>query len=180
VTLAKVLQGVVDTFSDVLSDTSKSIALEISPALSEDHLLVSGHEGRLAQVITNLVDNAISFSPEGGTVLVRARRIDGFVEFCIEDDGPGIDADKLEQIFHRFYTYRPTADSSRGNNSGLGLSISREIVLAHGGEVWAENRQGPNTGKQEAPLGARFTVRLPAAVCPPNQRIASSRVGIRA
>jgi two-component system, OmpR family, sensor histidine kinase ChvG len=183
VPLAKVLQGIVDTFGDILSDTSKSIALEISPSLSEDSLVVSGHEGRLAQVITNLIDNAISFSPEGGTVLVRARRLDGFVEFCVEDDGPGIDPEKLEQIFNRFYTYRPTAESSRGNNSGLGLSISREIVLAHGGEVWAENRLATGPGAaQQGPLGARFTVRLPAAqsACAPSQRTSSHRVGARA
>jgi len=173
---------VVDTFGDILSDTEKSIGLEISPAMSEDSLTVNGHEGRLAQVITNLVDNAISFSPEGGTVLVRARRLDGFVEFCIEDDGPGIDPENLEQIFRRFYTYRPTAESSRGNNSGLGLSISREIVLAHGGDIWAENRMTAGADASQAPLGARFTVRLPAAPsnCGPLQRMHGNRVGARA
>ena len=181
VKLGRILQGVVETFEDILSDSSKSIALELATPLSDDVLMVHGHEGRLAQIITNLIDNAVSFSPDGGTVLVRARRVDNYVEFCVEDDGPGIDASKLEQIFQRFYTYRPTAESSRGNNSGLGLSISREIALAHGGAIWAENRipTGANAGND--PLGARFTVRLPAAAgaCPPATKNFSSRVRAR-
>ncbi len=118
---------------------------------------------------------AISFSPEDGTVQVRARRDGGMVEITVEDDGPGIDPDKLETVFDRFYTYRPTATTSRGNNSGLGLSISREIIRAHQGEVWAENRYAASTqdvrgnaadkaknGQEPPRLGARFTVRLPA------------------
>lgn len=180
VSLARVLQGVVDTFQDVLGGDSKNVVLEIEPSQSEDALVVNGHEGRLAQVITNLVDNAISFSPEGGTVLVRARRVDGWVEFCVEDDGPGLDPDKLEQIFERFYTYRPTADSSRGTNSGLGLSISREIVNAHGGRIWAENRIATGPGAPRMPLGARFIVRLPAAgTCLPSSKAVPTRAGQR-
>ncbi len=163
VALCTLLDGIVTTFSDILSGTGKEIALEIERSRHEDRLLVNGHEGRLSQVITNLVDNAISFSPEGGTVLVRARRSGACIEFCVEDDGPGISAENLEKIFGRFYTYRPTAESSRGTNSGLGLSISREIVLAHGGEIVAENRMAPGAAGNEPPLGARFTVRLPAA-----------------
>ena len=161
--LCKLLDGIVTTFSDILSGSGKSIAFEVEPASQEDWLLVTGHEGRLSQVITNLIDNAISFSPEGGTVLVRARRSGPFVEVCVEDDGPGISPENLDQIFKRFYTYRPTAESSRGSNSGLGLSISREIIIAHGGEILAENRMAPGAAEDDPPLGARFTVRLPAA-----------------
>jgi two-component system sensor histidine kinase ChvG len=179
VPLARVLQGVVGTFQDVLGDTSKSVELEIEPARSEDPLMINGHEGRMAQVITNLVDNAISFSPEGGTVLVRARRQDKYVEFCVEDDGPGVDVDKLEQIFDRFYTYRPTADSSRGTNSGLGLSISREIVHALGGTIWAENRVATGPGAKGELLGARFIVRLPHASCQQPSKTLARRAGVR-
>ena len=93
--------------------------------------VVSGHGGRLAQVLTNLIDNALSFSPNTGVVKVRIRRQGSHVELTVTDQGMGIEPDKLEQIFTRFYTYRPTASSSRGNNSGLGLSISNEIVQAH-------------------------------------------------
>ena len=162
VALCKLLDGIVNTFSDILSGTGKSIAFEVDPRCSEDSLVVIGHEGRLSQVITNLVDNAISFSPEGGTVLVRAGRFGNLIEIRVEDDGPGIPPENLEKIFRRFYTYRPTAESSRGNNSGLGLSISREIVTAHGGEIWAENRMADGAGPDDRPLGARFVIQLPA------------------
>ncbi len=170
VALCRVLDGIVTTFSDLLGGSGKSIALELEPSSPDDTLTVNGHEGRLSQVITNIVDNAISFSPEGGTVLVRARRVGRLVEICVEDDGPGVAPEHLEQIFKRFYTYRPTSDSSRGTNSGLGLSISREIVLAHGGEIWAENRLAPGAGPGEPPLGTRLVVRLPAAGCGPQTR----------
>ena len=125
-------------------------------------LVVKGHEGRLGQVITNLVDNGLSFSAEGQTVTVKARQVGGDVEFSIEDEGPGMPDDKLEAIFERFYSDRPESDRTRGKNSGLGLSISREIVAAHGGRIWAENRRkgGAAVGPVE---GARFIVRLPAA-----------------
>ena len=181
VALCKMLEGIVTTFSDILGDTSKAIAFEVDPSCPEDALVVNGHEGRLSQVITNLVDNAISFSPDGGTVLVRARRLGNWIEICVEDDGPGIPPENLEKIFRRFYTYRPTSESSRGNNSGLGLSISREIVLAHGGEIWAENRMAAGAEPDEPPLGARFVVRLPAkAECGPQTRSFAHRGSRRA
>ncbi|MEL6258937.1 MAG: ATP-binding protein, partial [Pseudomonadota bacterium] len=120
-------------------------------------LLVRGRDGPLGQVVRNLVDNAISFSPEGGVVdvsLYQANRGPHPVaRIVVEDRGPGIPEDKLETIFSRFYTDRPEG-AAFGNNSGLGLSIVRQIVETHNGEVRAENR--PNGG-------ARFTVDLPAA-----------------
>lgn len=123
-------------------------------------LVVTGNAGRLAQVFTNLVDNAISFSPSGGNVIVKALVTNSEIEIRVEDDGCGIEEDKLETIFSRFYTYRPTEHSSRGSNSGLGLSISREIIMAHGGTISAANR--PSSDPDAGPLGSRFTVRLPA------------------
>lgn len=171
VDLCVLLDGIVNTFADVLSGSGRSIALEVPAASAAGQLVVDGHEGRLAQVVTNLIDNAISFSPEVGTVLIRAERRGDLVELTVEDDGPGIDPANLEHIFKRFYTYRPTADSSRGNNSGLGLSISREIVLAHGGDIFAENRVAPGAPVHDKPLGARFVVRLPAGGrCMPKAR----------
>ncbi|MCC7495920.1 MAG: HAMP domain-containing histidine kinase, partial [Fimbriimonadaceae bacterium] len=123
--------------------------------------IVSGHDSRLGQVIHNLVDNARSFSPEGGTVRVTARRLAHHVEIVIDDDGPGIRPDAIDKIFDRFYTDRP--NHGFGQNSGLGLSISKQIVEAHGGRIWARNRM-QNVPRAEAPavLGARFVVRLPA------------------
>lgn len=160
--LTLILAGTVDTFRDLLSSTEKTIVYEPGPG-ADQGLIVSGHEGRLGQVITNLVDNALSFSPPHGKVTVRARRDGAMVEFAVEDEGPGIDADKLETVFDRFYTYRPTANSSRGNNSGLGLSITREIVRSHDGRIWAENRLASGADPLRGRLGARFIVRLPAS-----------------
>jgi two-component system sensor histidine kinase ChvG len=133
---------------------------------------VSGHSGRLGQILTNLIDNALSFSPADGVVTVRIRRADQNILLIVEDEGPGIDQEAMEKIFDRFYTYRPTANSSRGDNSGLGLSISREIVTAHGGEIWVENRAGPAVagGRAGGTRGARFTVRLPALDAAPARR----------
>ncbi len=114
------------------------------------------------QVFNNLIDNALSFCRPGGTVAVTARRIPGGVEVTVDDDGPGIRPDQAERIFERFYTDRPDRESF-GQNSGLGLSISKQIVEAHHGAIWAENRTAPDTGHGVEPLvlGARFTVQLP-------------------
>ncbi len=110
-------------------------------AASKDYM-VNGHDSRLSQVIVNLLDNAISFSPKGGTIYVSARRIPkkNEIEISVEDEGPGISQENLEKIFNRFYTDRP---ESFGQNSGLGLNISEQIVKAHKGSIWAENRLAP-------------------------------------
>ena len=92
---------------------------------------VPGHNSRLGQVIDNLIDNARSFSPPGGTVRVTCRRLKNEVEIMVDDDGPGVRPDAVEKIFERFYTDRP--HQGFGQNSGLGLSISKQIVEAHGG-----------------------------------------------
>ena len=123
---------------------------------------VPGHDSRLGQVIDNLIDNARSFSPAGGTVRVTCRRLKSEVEIVVDDQGPGVPADVTEKIFERFYTHRP--HQAFGQNSGLGLSISKHIVEAHGGSIWMENRLGVAAAQDEPPplLGARFIVRLPA------------------
>jgi len=112
--------------------------------------------------VHNLIDNARSFSPPSGSVRVTCRRIKNEIEIIIDDDGPGVRPDALEKIFERFYTDRP--QQSFGQNSGLGLSISKQIVEAHGGRLTAENRLAAPTAEGEEPkvLGARFTVCLPA------------------
>jgi two-component system sensor histidine kinase ChvG len=162
--LTSMLSGIVATFRDIVDSETLRLKFEPESKSLTDGLVVNGHEGRLWQLVTNLMDNAVSFSPEHGTVTVRIRRDGNAIEFSVEDEGLGIEPDKLETIFDRFYTYRPTATSSRGTNSGLGLSISRDIVHAHGGEVWAENRYPPGSAAGSAPCGARFVVRLPAAL----------------
>ena len=116
-------------------------------------MMVSGDAGRLAQVVRNLIDNAVSFSPPGGTVVVSVERDGRHVVVRVDDDGPGIPPDNRDDIFRRFYSDRP-ANEDFGRHSGLGLAIARTIVEAHDGTITAANR---DTG------GARFTVTLPAA-----------------
>jgi two-component system sensor histidine kinase ChvG len=155
------LRNVVTIFRDILGDDSRRVALAVGREPFEGAFSIIGDEGRLGQVLTNLLDNAVSFSPEGGTVTVRVRSAAPFVEILVEDEGPGIPEDRREIIFDRFYSDRPATDTSRGKNSGLGLSISREIVLAHGGEIFAENRREQARGAK--PAGARLVIRLPSA-----------------
>ena len=123
--------------------------------------MVRGLGGPLGQVFRNLLDNARSFSPVGGEVRVSFDRAskDGvdWVRVIVDDDGPGIPVDKLEKVFDRFYTDRPEG-TAFGNNSGLGLSIVKQIIHAHRGRVMAENRQAED-GCVE---GARFVVELRA------------------
>jgi len=160
--LSPLLKGLTQIYEDLSDGRGIQVRTEIDTgALPESALRVRGIESRLGQVIQNLLGNAISFSPDNGEVRLTAR-LDrrGNHELAIltvEDDGPGIPDEGIERIFERFYTERPEAEAF-GKNSGLGLSISRQIVTAHGGDIWAENRLD-ESGKV---LGARFVVSLPA------------------
>lgn len=168
VALVELLESVTSIFRDKAGVRGVNLALEIAPAVNAATYTIQGNDSRIAQVVTNLVDNAVSFSPEGSSVRIMMHRDGRFVELRVDDEGPGIDEDKLETVFARFYTYRPTAESSRGNNSGLGLAISREIVHAYGGTIRAENRYKVAGDITSARTGARFVVRLP--VTPPAGR----------
>jgi two-component system sensor histidine kinase ChvG len=128
--------------------------------------VVPGHDSRLGQVIDNLIDNARSFAPETSTVRVTCRRLRSEIEIAVDDDGPGIRPEAFDKIFERFYTDRP--EHGFGQNSGLGLSISKQIIEAHRGRIWAENRLSVAGGDDQVQtvqkvLGARFVVRLPTA-----------------
>ncbi|MEH6951671.1 sensor histidine kinase [Nitrobacter sp. NHB1] len=126
-----------------------------------DTFSVPGHDSRLGQVISNLLTNAQSFSKSGGRVRIVCRRLKSEIEIVVDDDGPGIRPDALERVFERFYTDRP--HQGFGQNSGLGLSISKQIIEAHRGRIWAENRPGPTDAQGDTRIaGARFVVRLPA------------------
>ena len=161
VDLARLLRTLVDTANETRHEKEVSIALNFEGA-APAAFVMPGHDSRLAQVIDNLIENARSFSPAGGCVRITCRRLKKEIEIVVDDDGPGIRSDAFEKIFQRFYTDRP--EQGFGNNSGLGLSISKQIVEAHGGRIWAENRQGVPTHPDAPPLvlGARFVVRLPA------------------
>jgi len=122
--------------------------------------IVRGRDERLGQVFRNLIDNAVSFSPPGGTVTVAATRSEQIARVTVEDEGPGIPPDNLESIFERFYTERP--GETFGKNSGLGLSIARQITENAGGRIRAENRPAPD-GVPGKSGGARLIVELPVA-----------------
>jgi two-component system, OmpR family, sensor histidine kinase ChvG len=158
--VAKVADSIVRIFKDLTQDDDRQVKLIVESSPLDNAYVISGEEGRLAQVLTNLVDNALSFSPEDGAVILRVKRDGSDVMIQVDDGGPGIPANKLESIFSRFYSDRPATDSTRGKNSGLGLSISREIVHSHRGTIVAENLY--KSEGDEQPIGARFTVRIPA------------------
>ena len=166
VDMAELLRTTVSLFNDIHRDDTPEVVLDIAYAPGAWPYRVMGHDSRLSQVIVNLLDNAISFSPPGGRVAVLARRIGHEIQIAVEDEGPGIPEENLERVFERFYTDRPRENF--GQNSGLGLNISRQIAVAHGGRLWAENRppKGVGRGKGDASVGrsggARFVMRLPA------------------
>ncbi len=138
------------------TDATDRAALEIDvPANAK--LFVRGIEGRLVQVVQNLIGNALSFTPADKSVRLAVLRDHGVIQITVEDDGPGIPEDNLANVFERFYSERPDSEPF-GTHSGLGLSISRQIVEAHGGTIKAANRYD-SSGRV---AGALFTVRLPA------------------
>jgi two-component system sensor histidine kinase ChvG len=153
VPLAQLLQ----TLADIHATTMKALAPVITLDLPmNDDLTVPGIESRLAQVIRNLIANAISFSPPNGAIAIQALREGQMIRITIEDEGSGIPEGKTEAIFERFYSERPAAEKF-GTHSGLGLAISRQIVTAHRGFIRAENRKDV----ESRILGARFIVELP-------------------
>ncbi|MFV0279987.1 MAG: stimulus-sensing domain-containing protein [Rhodoblastus sp.] len=168
VDLSALLQAVVDVAQSVERGDEVRVVFEAEPAAGAPRpWRVLGHDSRLSQVLNNLIDNARSFSEHGDVVHVRLKPArgpgangtrEGF-EIIVDDNGPGIPAHAFERIFERFYTDRP--NHGFGQNSGLGLSISRQIVEAHNGRIRAMNRPDPHDPEQ--PLGARFSVWLPAA-----------------
>lgn len=163
---AELIRTTVSLFNDIHRGDAQGVTCEIAYAPGAHPYRVTGHDSRLSQVIVNLLDNAISFSPPGGRVNVATRRIGSEIQIAVEDEGPGIPEENLERIFERFYTDRP--QESFGQNSGLGLNISRQIVVAHGGRLYAENRPLPGAARGLADAGgrkcggARFVIRLPA------------------
>ena len=142
-----------------LGEDARSKGIDYITDLPENPITVLGLEARLAQVFVNLITNAISFCEEGDAIRVWARKRENRVLVVIEDTGPGIPEQALNKIFQRFYSQRPAEHF--GNNSGLGLAISKQIVEAHGGVIWAENIHPTDADITSEPLGARFVVGLP-------------------
>jgi two-component system sensor histidine kinase ChvG len=155
------IRKLLSDIADLYRMTRKENEAPVRYNASGTPVYLFGNASALGQVLRNLIDNARSFSPPGGEVrlyLATPTERHRSIQVIVDDDGLGIPPDALEKIFSRFYTKRPQG-SAFGNNSGLGLAISRQIVVSHGGVIWAENR----TDESGAVKGARFVVELPSA-----------------
>ena len=158
VMIGPMLETLVDVHQSTAGDEAPRLILSLPGPVGtpQGDLPALGVEGRLVQVFRNLIVNALSFSPPGAAIHISARRDGDAVMVAIEDAGPGIPENKLEAIFERFYSERPAGEKF-GTHSGLGLSISKQIIEAHRGTIRAENRRGADGSV----IGARFVVRLP-------------------
>lgn len=154
VDLGRLVGDVVSTYQNIARPGDVKVAFNAHQGL--EAITVIGREVPLGQILRNLIDNARSFSPPGDTVSVGLWRVQDEAIVTVSDNGPGIPPENLETVFQRFYTSRPKG-SAFGGNSGLGLSIARQIAEAHGGLLRAENR----TGAEGKVLGAMFTLVLP-------------------
>ncbi|MBM3568793.1 MAG: HAMP domain-containing protein [Alphaproteobacteria bacterium] len=150
VDLAALVQGVIEAFAD------RGLRFEF--AAPDRAAVVPGRPERLGRALANLIDNACSFSPPGGTVRIALARADSDILLTVDDQGPGIPDDELEKVFERFHTRRPEGEAF-GHHSGLGLAIARRVIEAHGGSLSAANRRDAD-GRV---VGARLELRLPAA-----------------
>jgi two-component system sensor histidine kinase ChvG len=144
---------------EYLGEEARKKDIDFITDFPRDPIIVTGLEARLAQVFVNLITNAISFCEAGDAIRLWARKRGNRVLVMVEDTGVGIPEEALEKIFRRFYSERSEGDF--GNNSGLGLAISKQIVEAHDGVIWAENIQPTDADITSDPLGARFVVGLP-------------------
>ena len=145
--------------TEFLGNQAAENGVELITDFPPQPIMIRGLEARLAQVFVNLVSNAISFCEDGDAVRVWARKRENRVLVVVEDTGPGIPEQALQKVFKRFYSERPPGQF--GNHSGLGLAISKQIVEAHGGVIWAENIRPTDADPTSEPLGARFVVGLP-------------------
>ena len=145
--------------SEFLGKQAGERGVDFITDLPPEPIMTQGLEARLAQVFVNLITNAISFCEDGDAVRVWARQRENRVLVVVEDTGPGIPEQALGKIFKRFYSERP--EGQFGEHSGLGLAISKQIVEAHGGVIWAENIRPTHADITSEPLGARFVVGLP-------------------
>ncbi len=144
---------------EYLGQDASEKGVEFIADLPEKPIFIQGLEARLAQVFVNLITNAVSFCEDGDAIRIWVRKRENRVLVVVEDTGPGIPEQALSKVFNRFYSERPVGQF--GNNSGLGLAISKQIVEAHGGVIWAENIRPTDADITSDPLGARFVVGLP-------------------
>ncbi len=153
------LNKMLQNLCDYLGQEAGEKGVDFLSDLPKSPVVIRGLEARLAQVFVNLISNAISFCEQGDAIRMWCRVKENRVLVVVEDTGPGIPEQALAKIFKRFYSERP--EGQFGNNSGLGLAISKQIVEAHGGVIWAENIRPTDADITSEPLGARFVVGMP-------------------
>ena len=153
VDLGRLLRVLVGTHEATMTENAPRLRFTVA---AHQDLLVQGIEDRLGQVMRNLIDNAVTFSPSDGVIDLAVSRSGAWVEITVSDQGPGIPEGKLTAIFDRFYSERPRTEKF-GTHSGLGLSISKQIIEAHGGDIRVENL----CDQSGSTIGARFVIRLP-------------------
>jgi len=153
------LVAMLSNLSQYLGEQAGQKGIELITDFPRERIVITGLEARLAQVFVNLITNAISFCEDGDAIRLWVRKRENRVVVVVEDTGPGIPDQALTKIFQRFYSQR--SEKEFGNNSGLGLSISKQIVEAHDGVIWAENIRPTDADVTSDPLGARFVVGLP-------------------
>jgi two-component system sensor histidine kinase ChvG len=151
--LVTLLQTLISMRQSDAGAPGPKLELQLDPGAA---IVIEGLPSRLGQVVDNMIGNAMSFSLGEGTIRLSLERQGATAQLVVEDDGPGIPPGQEEAVFRRFYSRRPAGEAF-GQHSGLGLSICRQIIEAHGGTITASNRHGPGGAVQ----GARFTVRLP-------------------
>ena len=150
--LSNVINTVVEDFNNDLSNSNKNIKINVNQAnLNGSKLHVLGVETKLEQIVANLLDNAVSFSPINSQILISCGIKKNEVQLVFEDEGPGFDKNNINKVFNRFYSNRP---EKFGEHSGLGLNIVKNIIELHGGSILASNQSGDKKG-------ARIEVLLP-------------------
>ena len=150
--LSNVVNSVVEDFNSDLLNSNKNIKININNSqLNGSKLNVLGVESKLEQIVANLLDNAVSFSPSNSKILVTSDIKNGNIELVIEDEGPGFNENNIDKVFNRFYSNRP---EKFGEHSGLGLNIVKNIIELHGGSIIASNQSG---GKNGARIQDTFT-----------------------
>jgi len=148
VDMKALLQGIVDKFTPQAQKANVALQLDVSSDLPT----VTGDGDRLAQVFTNLVDNALKFTPPNGTITLSTKKVAGEMEASVTDTGIGVESEALPHLFDRFYQADPSRAGGEKHGAGLGLAIVKEIVEAHGGKIGVRSRVGQ---------GTTFEIRLP-------------------
>ncbi|MEM0923098.1 MAG: stimulus-sensing domain-containing protein [Pseudomonadota bacterium] len=154
------LSELIEMLAGITRNHGEERGVRVDVRLPQGRFIARGLEGRIAQVVTNFLDNALSFSPDNSRILIEGERLEHGIRLGVSDQGRGIPPDNLASVFERFYSERPESEGF-GNHSGLGLAISKQIIEAHNGRIWAENVRSPGASADAPPAGARFVIELP-------------------